>query len=45
MSVKQMGDQVRLAKTMLEAIDGKKDRTYKVPCGEIIAGGRDYLVD
>ena len=43
-SVEQMRDQVLLANTMLEAIDGRKERTYTVPCGDTLAGGRDYLV-
>jgi len=42
-SVEQMRDQVLLANTMLEAIDGRKERTFTVPCGDTIAGGRDYL--
>lgn len=42
-SVKQMRDQVLLANTMLEAMDGRKERTFTVPCGDTMAGGRDYL--
>ena len=42
-SAEQMRDQVLLANTMLEAIDGRKGRTFTVPCGDTIAGGRDYL--
>lgn len=42
-SVEQMRDQVQLANTMLEAIDGRKERTFTVPCGDTSAGGRDYL--
>lgn len=42
-SVEQMRDQVLLANTMLEAIDGRKERTFTVPCGDTLAGGRDYL--
>ncbi|MBZ2208228.1 polysaccharide deacetylase family protein [Massilia soli] len=42
-SVEQMRDQVLLANTMLEAIDGRKERTFTVPCGDTVAGGRDYL--
>jgi peptidoglycan/xylan/chitin deacetylase (PgdA/CDA1 family) len=43
MSVEQMREQVELANTMLGAIDGKRERTYTVPCGDRIAAGRDYL--
>ena len=42
-TVEQMRDQVLLANTMLEAMDGRKERTFTVPCGDTMAGGRDYL--
>lgn len=42
-SVAQMRDQVTLANTMLEAIDGRRERTYTLPCGDRLAAGRDYL--
>ena len=42
-SVAQMKDQVIVANTMLYAIDGKRERTYTVPCGDTLAGGADYL--
>jgi beta-glucanase (GH16 family) len=42
-SVEQMQDQVLLANTMLAAIDGKRERTFTVPCGDRMAAGRDYL--
>ena len=42
-SVDQMRDQVLLANTMLEAIDGRKERTFTVPCGDTMAAGNDYL--
>ena len=42
-SVEQMRDQVLLANTMLAAIDGRQERTFTVPCGDTVAGGRDYL--
>lgn len=42
-SAEQMRDQVRLANTMLMAIDGQRERTYTAPCGDVLAAGRDYL--
>jgi peptidoglycan/xylan/chitin deacetylase (PgdA/CDA1 family) len=39
----QMQDQVRLGNTMLYAIDGKRERTYTVPCGDVLASGSNYL--
>jgi peptidoglycan/xylan/chitin deacetylase (PgdA/CDA1 family) len=42
-SVAQMRDQVLVANSMLYAIDGKRERTYTVPCGDVMAGGASYL--
>lgn len=42
-SVAQMRDQVVLANTMLNAIDGKTERSYTVPCGDRMAADGDYL--
>ena len=39
----QMRDQVLLGNTMLEAIDGRRERTYTAPCGDMLASGRPYL--
>jgi beta-glucanase (GH16 family) len=39
----QMRDQVELANTMLQAIDGGSERTYTVPCGDRLASGKDYV--
>lgn len=43
-SVAQMKDQVTLANTMLYAIDGRRERTFTAPCGDLLAaGGQEYL--
>lgn len=42
-SAAQMRDQVLLANAMLEAIDGRRERTYTAPCGDVRATGVDYL--
>lgn len=42
-TAEQMRDQVTLANTMLYALDGKRERTFTVPCGDRIAGGQDYV--
>ncbi|MEW7849556.1 polysaccharide deacetylase family protein [Massilia aurea] len=42
-SREQMVDQVVLANTMLEAIDGQRERTYTAPCGDVQALGGAYL--
>jgi len=40
----RMAAQVRLANTMLHAIDGRTARTFTVPCGDRLAqGGVDYV--
>ena len=39
----QMRDRVLLGNTMLEAIDGRRERTYTAPCGDLLASGRPYL--
>lgn len=43
MSVEQLRDQATVANTMLHAIDGKRQRTFTAPCGDLMAGGRNYL--
>lgn len=42
-SVEQMREQVLLANTMLAAIDGRRERTFTAPCGDILAAGQPYL--
>lgn len=41
--VEQQVAEVRLASTMLAAIDGRTDRTFTVPCGDRLASGVDYV--
>ncbi|MFA9217277.1 MAG: polysaccharide deacetylase family protein [Sphingomonadaceae bacterium] len=42
-SVAQVLDQVRVANTMLYAIDGRHERTFTAPCGDLLASGVNYL--
>jgi len=42
-SVAQMKDQIGIANTMLHAIDGKRERTFTAPCGDLRARGEHYL--
>jgi peptidoglycan/xylan/chitin deacetylase (PgdA/CDA1 family) len=42
-SVNQLVAQIRVGNTMLHAIDGKTERTYTTPCGDLKAGGENYL--
>ena len=43
MSAARMVAQVKLANTMLHAIDGRTERTFTVPCGDVKAQGVDYV--
>ena len=36
-------EQIRLGNTMLHAIDGKDERTFTVPCGDVLAAGENYV--
>lgn len=42
-SVTQLVTEVRIANTLLYALDGKKQRTFTIPCGDVIAGGENYV--
>ena len=42
-SVEQVKDQAIVANTMLHAIDGRRERTFTAPCGDVLAAGRHYL--
>jgi peptidoglycan/xylan/chitin deacetylase (PgdA/CDA1 family) len=43
MSVDQVRDQAIVANTMLHAIDGRRERTFTTPCGDLLASGQSYL--
>jgi peptidoglycan/xylan/chitin deacetylase (PgdA/CDA1 family) len=42
-SATQLAAQIRLGNTLLHAIDGKRERTFTTPCGDLMAGGEPYL--
>jgi peptidoglycan/xylan/chitin deacetylase (PgdA/CDA1 family) len=42
-SVGQLAAQIRLGNAMLHAIDGKTERTFAVPCGDLRAAGENYI--
>lgn len=42
-SAAQLVAQIRLGNAMLHAIDGKRGRTFTVPCGDVSAGGENYI--
>lgn len=42
-TVDEMRENIELANTMLFAIDGRSERTFTVPCGDLEAGGQSYV--
>lgn len=42
-SVAQLLAQIRMGNTLLHAIDGKRERTFTTPCGDLLASGENYL--
>lgn len=42
-SAMQLVQQIRLANSMLFAIDGQTERTFTAPCGDELAGGQPYF--
>ncbi len=42
-SMRRLIDELRMTNTVLEAIDGKKERTFAYPCGDAKLNGVSYL--
>ncbi len=42
-SATQLVAQIRVGNTLLQAIDGQRERTFTTPCGDLRAGGVEYL--
>ena len=42
-SVNRVVDNLKVANIALEAVDGKKARTYAYPCGDMTAGGESFV--
>jgi peptidoglycan/xylan/chitin deacetylase (PgdA/CDA1 family) len=42
-SVRRIADEIRMTNTALEALDGKKERTFAYPCGDMLAGDSSYV--
>ena len=43
LTVAALRAQILIANTLLHAIDGKRERTFAVPCGDLLAAGEPYL--
>jgi peptidoglycan/xylan/chitin deacetylase (PgdA/CDA1 family) len=41
-SAAQMVAQIRVGNTLLQAIDGGRERTFTTPCGDLMAAGENY---
>ena len=39
----ELVEDIRVASTFLHAIDGRTERTFTAPCGEVEAGGENYI--
>jgi peptidoglycan/xylan/chitin deacetylase (PgdA/CDA1 family) len=42
-SVAQLVEQIRVGNTLLNALDGRIERTFTAPCGDLEAAGQSYL--
>jgi len=42
-SVAAQREELLMANAMLQAIDGRSERTFTVPCGDLLASGQPYL--
>ena len=42
-TVQQVVTEVRIASTLLQALDGRTERTFTIPCGDVLAGGKNYV--
>ena len=42
-SLRRIQDEIRMTNTVLEAVDGKKERTFAYPCGDTRVGDSLYL--
>lgn len=42
-SASQLAAQIRVGNTLLQAIDGQTERSFTTPCGDLLAGGQNYL--
>ena len=42
-SLKRITDEIRLTNTLLESVDGKKNRTFAYTCGDTKVGGAEFM--
>ena len=44
-TVERMVDEIRINNTLLEALDGKKERTFAYTCGDFTVNGNNFFID
>ena len=44
-TTQRLMDELRMTNTLLESLDGKRQRTFAYPCGDTKVGGRPYIED
>jgi len=44
-TVERMVDEIKFNNTLLEAVDGKKERTFAYTCGDFTVNGNDFFID
>ena len=42
-SVRRLTDEIKMTNTVLQALDGKKERTFAYPCGDTQIGGASFI--
>lgn len=42
-SVKRIEDELKMTNVMLQSVDGRSERTFAYPCGDMAAGGASYV--
>ncbi|PRY14253.1 peptidoglycan/xylan/chitin deacetylase (PgdA/CDA1 family) [Pontibacter ummariensis] len=42
-SLRRITDEIKMTNAVLQAVDGKKDRTFAYPCGDTTVGGVSYM--
>ena len=44
-TVERMVDEIKINNTLLEAMDGQKERTFAYTCGDFTVNGNDFFID
>jgi len=44
-TVERMVDEIKINNTLLEAVDGKRERTFAFTCGDMTVGDKNFFID